>query len=225
MIRAGALNVRVTTSSRSDRRSTVVVFVATAGSLPFPTAMGLLLVLELFHELIQFLETFLPDAPVASEPAVHLPKRLRTQLVEALLGARLHVDQPRLFQHAQMLRDLRLVQMQAGADVVPRPRAGAQELDDAEAVGLGQSSERLDHARNMLTGVYACQGMDNGSRGGLDGSGSEPGRSRSKMRPSAPPSPGPRRRRKRVPSRRVRTSMLRPSEATRPASARSANFS
>ena len=115
----------------------------------FVATIGLLLLFELFDELVQFLEARIPELAIALEPVVQLAQRLRAQLVEPLLRARLHVDEPGLLQHAQVLRDLRLVELQALADVVHRARPGAQQLDDAEAVGLGERGERFDHRSNM----------------------------------------------------------------------------
>src|SRR6187549_327034 len=54
--RAGPLKVRVTTSSRSDFRSTVVRFVLTAGSLSFLASIDLLLPFQFFDHLVQLVE-------------------------------------------------------------------------------------------------------------------------------------------------------------------------
>src|SRR6516164_11782281 len=51
-MRAGPLKVRVTTSSRSDVRSTVVRFFMGVGSLPSLAIIGCLLLIELFDELV-----------------------------------------------------------------------------------------------------------------------------------------------------------------------------
>jgi hypothetical protein len=109
--------------------------------------MGFLLFLlrELFDEHVQFLEAFLPDAPVAFEPIVHLAKGSGAQLVEPLLRARLDIDEPGLFEHTQVLGDLRLVESKSIANVIHGARAGAEKLDDAVAVWFGESRERIDH--------------------------------------------------------------------------------
>src|SRR6187397_652568 len=54
--RAGPLKVRVTTSSRSDFRSTVVRFVLTAGSLSFLASIDLLLPFQFLDHLVQLVE-------------------------------------------------------------------------------------------------------------------------------------------------------------------------
>src|SRR5262245_13831276 len=104
-MRAGPLNVRPKTSSRSDVRSIDV-------SLPFLASIRFLLRFELLDELVQFVEARVPQPPIALEPVVKSAKRLCAQLVQALVGARLNVDEPDLLEHAQMLRDLGLVEVQ-----------------------------------------------------------------------------------------------------------------
>src|SRR5262245_57191199 len=65
-MRAGASNVRVATSSRSDVRSTVVRFVM--GSLSFRAFIGLLLLFQLFDDPVQLAEARVPELAVALEP-------------------------------------------------------------------------------------------------------------------------------------------------------------
>src|SRR5262245_17958210 len=55
-IRAGALMVRVTTSSRSDFRSTVVRFLEGMASLSLFASIGLLLPVEFIDNLVQLVE-------------------------------------------------------------------------------------------------------------------------------------------------------------------------
>jgi hypothetical protein len=105
------------------------------------------------------LEAFIPQLAIALEPIVKLAQRLRAKLVEPLLGNRLHVDEARLFEHAQMLGDLRLVEIEALADVVHGARPGAEQFDDPEAVGFPEGGERFDHADNMPKQAYARQGI------------------------------------------------------------------
>src|ERR1700693_6521523 len=86
-MRAGPLNMRVTTSSRSDVRSTVVSFLAAPS--PLACTIRLLLLLASLDELVQLLEPLFPDAPVAIEPFVKLLHRLRAEPVwAAVRGAR-----------------------------------------------------------------------------------------------------------------------------------------
>src|SRR4051812_24117511 len=59
--RAGPLKVRVTTSSRSDVRSTVIRFVMGATSLSLLASIGLLLSFQLFDDLVQRYEARGPE--------------------------------------------------------------------------------------------------------------------------------------------------------------------
>src|SRR6185436_2510293 len=69
-MRAGALNVRVTTSSRSDFRSTVVWFFIGVDSLSLLAVINLLLLfeLQLFDNLIQLVEACIPKPVVPLNP-------------------------------------------------------------------------------------------------------------------------------------------------------------
>src|SRR5690348_526369 len=74
-IRAGALKVRVTTSSRSDFRSTVVAPL-TVPSLAPGCGIGLLLSFQFLDEVVELLEPLVPYAAIAIEPVVKLLQRL-----------------------------------------------------------------------------------------------------------------------------------------------------
>src|SRR6202050_29915 len=63
-MRAGLLNVRVTTSSRSDFRSTVVRFFMGVGSLSLFASIGLLLLFQFFNNLVQLVEARVPELAV-----------------------------------------------------------------------------------------------------------------------------------------------------------------
>src|SRR5215467_7747476 len=67
-MRDGALKVRVTTSSRSDVRSTVVRFFVGVGSLSLLASIDLLLPFQLLDNLVQFLETCVPELAVPLDP-------------------------------------------------------------------------------------------------------------------------------------------------------------
>src|SRR5215831_12507888 len=65
---AGALNVRVTTSSRSDLRSTAVRFMA-AGLPSFPSGICLLLAFQVLDNLVQLVEACAPELAVPLDPS------------------------------------------------------------------------------------------------------------------------------------------------------------
>src|SRR6478609_5967771 len=66
--RAGPLKVRVTTSSRSDFRSTVVRFFMGAGSLSLLASIGHLLLFQFFDNLVQLVEARGPALVVSLDP-------------------------------------------------------------------------------------------------------------------------------------------------------------
>src|SRR5271155_6239924 len=59
--RAGPLKVRVTTSSRSDFRSTVVRFFMEVGSPSLPASIDLLLPFQFLDNLVQLVEAWAPN--------------------------------------------------------------------------------------------------------------------------------------------------------------------
>src|SRR5689334_15378629 len=67
-MRAGALKVRVTTSSRSDFRSTVVGFFMGVRSLSLLASIELLLRFQFFDDLVQLVEACAPELAIFLEP-------------------------------------------------------------------------------------------------------------------------------------------------------------
>src|SRR4051812_49593701 len=67
-MRAGALKVRVTTSSRSDFRSTVVRFFMGVGSLSFLASIDLLFPFQLLDHIVQLVEACVPELAVPLDP-------------------------------------------------------------------------------------------------------------------------------------------------------------
>src|SRR5215211_7326789 len=67
-MRAGALNVRVTTSSRSDVRSTVVRFFIGVASLSLLASIDLLLPFQFLNNLVQLVEACVPELPIPLDP-------------------------------------------------------------------------------------------------------------------------------------------------------------
>src|ERR1700733_5587516 len=67
-MRAGPLKVRVTTSSSSDFRTTVVRFFMAAGSLSLLASIDLLLAFQCLDNLVQRLEACVPELAVPLDP-------------------------------------------------------------------------------------------------------------------------------------------------------------
>src|SRR5512134_954530 len=67
-MRAGPLKVRVTTSSRSDVRSTVVGFFMGSGSLSWSPSSDAYRPLQVTNDLVQLVETCVPELAVPLDP-------------------------------------------------------------------------------------------------------------------------------------------------------------
>src|SRR5262249_2670823 len=102
-MRAGPLKVRVTTSSRSDFRSTVVRFFMRVGSLSFFASIDLLLPFQFLDNLVQLVEACLPELAVPPAPSRLSLHPTHADLARAPAAALLRNDAPRLLQDADML--------------------------------------------------------------------------------------------------------------------------
>src|ERR1700733_7239302 len=108
------------TSSRSETRSIFMSFRFAASA-----SMSVLLRLDFFDQRVELVEPRLPDSLVALEPIGHRAQRVGAQPIQALLRVSLHVDDAGVLEHAQVLGHLRLVELQALADIVHGTRAEA----------------------------------------------------------------------------------------------------
>src|SRR6476646_9443732 len=79
-MRAGPLKVRVTTSSRSDCRSTVVRFFMGVGSLSPLASINLLLPFQFLDNLVQLVEACVPELAVPPEPCHLFLQSARAEL-------------------------------------------------------------------------------------------------------------------------------------------------
>src|SRR5215510_4690661 len=95
-IRAGALNVRVTTSSRSDFRSTVVRFFMRVGSLSLFASIDLLLLFQFLDNVVQFVEACLPEPAVPLDPCRLFLQSARAEPAGPHAPDLLRDDEPRL---------------------------------------------------------------------------------------------------------------------------------
>lgn len=86
-----------------------------------------------------------PERAVRLEPRVELPERACPERIDPRLRARLHLHESRVPEDAEMLRDLGLVQLERPPDAVDRLRAVTKELDDSQAVGLGERDQGMEH--------------------------------------------------------------------------------
>src|SRR6185312_14015453 len=102
-MRAGASKVRVTTSSRSDLRSTVVRFFMGFGSLSFLASIGFLPLLQLLDNPVQLVEARGPELAVLLEPCRRFLQSMRADLAGPHATDLLRDDEPRLLQDADVL--------------------------------------------------------------------------------------------------------------------------
>src|ERR1044072_2610267 len=102
-IRAGPLMVRVTTTSRSDVRSTVVRFFTGSGLLSILALIALLHSCQFLDNLVQLVEAFVPALAVPLEPHRLFLQSARAQLAHPHAPDLLRGDEPRLLQNADVL--------------------------------------------------------------------------------------------------------------------------
>src|SRR6187401_42126 len=102
-MRAGPLIVRVTTSSRSDFRSTVVGFFVTIFSLFLAASIDLLRSFQLLYELLQRVETRVPALAVLFEPCGLFLEPARAEPAGPHAPDLLRGDEPGLLQDADVL--------------------------------------------------------------------------------------------------------------------------
>src|SRR5262249_2590081 len=102
-MRAGALKVRVTTSSRSDLRSTLVGFVVGVGSLSLLASIDFLLSFQFLDNLVQFVEAQVPELAVPLEPGRRFLQSARAKRAGPHAPDLLRGDEPGLLQDADVL--------------------------------------------------------------------------------------------------------------------------
>src|SRR4051812_25052551 len=101
--RAGPSNVRVTTSSRSDVRSTVTAFRSTAGSLLLLATIDLLLELQFFDDFVQCAEPRVPQLVIPIDPRRHFLEAARADPTCAYAPDLLGADEARVLQDTHVL--------------------------------------------------------------------------------------------------------------------------
>src|SRR5262249_43203677 len=102
-MRAGASNVRVTTSSRSDFRSTVVRFFIGVASLSLLASIDLLLPFQCLDNPVQLVEACVPELAIPLEPGRLFLQSARADRAGPHASDLLRGDEPGLLQNADML--------------------------------------------------------------------------------------------------------------------------
>src|SRR5215467_14171445 len=102
-MRAGPWKVRVTTSSRSDFRSTVVWFFIGVASLSLLASIAFLLAFQFLDNLVQLVEARVPELTVLLDPCRLFLQSAQAELAGPYAPDLFRDDEPRLLQNADML--------------------------------------------------------------------------------------------------------------------------
>src|ERR1700730_16196191 len=166
-MRAGPLKVRVTTSSRSDFRSTVVRFFMGVGSLSLLAFIDLLLPFQFLDNLVQLVEACAPELVVPLDPCRFFLQPAQAELAGPHAPDLLRGDEPRLLQDADMLLHAREGHVELLGKVCDRSVCTPELLQTAASGGVRERGERgieaapviLNHAVQYIAhGLAACKG-------------------------------------------------------------------
>src|SRR5262249_33113756 len=141
-MRAGALNVRVTTSSRSDFRSTVVRFSIRVASLSLLASIDLLLPFQLLDNLVQLVEARVPELAIPLDPGRLFLQSARAELAGPHAPDLLRGDQPGLLQDADVLLHPREGHVELHGKVRNRSVCAPELLQNAPSGGVRDRAER-----------------------------------------------------------------------------------
>src|SRR6188768_3943857 len=133
-MRAGALKVRVTTSSRSDFRSTIVRFFMGVGSLSFLASIDLLFPFQFLDNLVQLVEPCVPELAVPLDPCRLFIQSAQAELAGPHAPDLLRHDEPGLLQDADVFLHAREGQVELVGKLRDR-RVGTPELLQNTASG------------------------------------------------------------------------------------------
>src|SRR6476620_8117957 len=141
-MRAGPLTVRVTTSSRSDFRSTVVRFFMGVGSLPLVASIDLLLPFQFLDNLVQLVEACVPALAVPPDPCRLFLQPAQAELAGPDAPDLLRGDEPRLLQDAHMLFHTRERHVKLPGKVRDRRVCTSELLQNTASSGVRERGER-----------------------------------------------------------------------------------
>src|SRR5262249_7230319 len=141
-MRAGPLNVRVTTSSRSDFRSTVVRFFIGVASLSLLASIDLLLPFQFLDNLVQLVKACVPELAIPLEPGRLFLQSARADLAGPHAPDLLRGDEPRLLQDTDVLLHAREGHVEPFGKVRDRSVGSAELLQNAASGGVRERGER-----------------------------------------------------------------------------------
>src|SRR5688572_2584530 len=151
-MRAGPLKVRVTTSSRSDFRSTVVRFFMGVGSLPLLASINLLLPFQFLDNLVQFVESCVPELPVPPDPCRLFIQSAHAEPAGPHAPDLLCGNEPRLLQDADVLLHAREGHVELLGKVRDRSVCSPELLQNAASGGIRERGERgIDAGPGILS--------------------------------------------------------------------------
>src|SRR5215470_16686447 len=169
-MRAGPLKVRLTTSSRSDFRSTVVRFFIGVASLSLFASINLLLPFQLLDNLVQLVEACVPELAIPLDPGRLFLQSARAELAVPHAPDLLRGDEPGLLQDANVLLHAREGHVEPLSKVRDRSVGTSELLQNAASGGNRERGERGIEAGSHILN-HSVQYLPQG--GGLQG---EPGR-------------------------------------------------
>src|SRR5579863_7902144 len=149
-MRAGPLKVRVTTSSRSDFRSTVVRFFMGIGSLSLLASIDLLLPFQFLDNLVQLVEPCVPELAVPLDPRGLFLQAAQTELAGPYAPDLLRGDEPRLLQDADVLLHAREGHVELLGKGRDRSVCTPELLQNAASGGVRERGERGIEAGSVI---------------------------------------------------------------------------
>src|SRR6476660_10082724 len=141
-MRAGPLKVRVTTSSRSDVRSTVVRFFIGLASLSLLASIDLLLPFQFLDNLVQLVEACVPVLTIPLEPCCLFLQSARAELAGPHAPDLLRGNEPGLLQDADVLLHAREGHVELLGKVRDRSVGTSELLENAASGGIRERGER-----------------------------------------------------------------------------------
>src|SRR6266480_4794670 len=164
-MRAGPLKVRVTTSSRSDFRFTVVRFFMGIGSLSLLASIDLLLPFQFLNNRVQLVEACVPKLAVPLDPCRLFLQSAQAERAGPHAPDLLRGDEPRLLQDADVLLHAREGHVKLLGKVRDRSVCTPELLQNAASGGVRERSERgieagldiLNHSAQYTTRIDGMQ--------------------------------------------------------------------
>src|SRR5688572_12043817 len=141
-MRAGPLKVRVTTSSRSDFRSTVVRFFMGVGSLSLLASINLLLPFQFLDNLVQLVEPCIPELAVPLDPCRLFIQSAQAEPAGPHAPDLRRGDEPRLLQDADVLLHAREGHVELVGKVRDRSVCTPELLQNTASGGVRERGKR-----------------------------------------------------------------------------------